>query len=99
MPFVLEGGNPNQALLEELGSPESDAEFFIKWGGTFIGAGGCKLYFSPNMYLSAELRGGIGITDMNARQWRLPNNDGIYGASRNAFLGLHVGVHIHIRRS
>jgi hypothetical protein len=94
--FVLEGGNPNQEQLEQLGMPVSDSDFFVQWDAMLVGAGGCQLYFAPSMYLSAELRGGIGLTDINAKPWRLNNNDGIYGASRNVFLGVHAGVHVHL---
>lgn len=96
MEFVLEGGNPNQAEIESLGTPANDEEFFTQWDLMFIGAGGFQLFLTPVVHLTAEVRGGLGITDMNAKPWRLKNNDGIYAASRNSFLGLHVGFHVQI---
>ncbi|HLF63339.1 MAG TPA: hypothetical protein VI603_06290 [Saprospiraceae bacterium] len=94
--FVLEGGNPNQAEIENLGEPASDEEFYIQWDVMGIAAIGFQLSLTPTMHFTTELRGGIGITDMNAESWRLKNNDGIYAASRNAFFGLHAGIHMQL---
>ena len=91
--FVLEGGNPNQALIEAMGAPASDEDLFTDWDIMFILGGGFELPVSTQVMFSIELRGGIGLTDINAKDWRLENNQGVYGASRNAFAGLHVGIH------
>jgi hypothetical protein len=96
--FVLEGGNPNQAELERLGSPASDEELFTQWDCMFVAAGGFQLFLNSTIHLTVELRGGFGITDINAKPWRLQNNDGVYGASRNSFLGLHAGIHANMSR-
>jgi len=94
--FVLEGGNPNQQQIEEIGAPASDDEFFTKWDGMFVAGGGFQLPINQFIHLSLELRGGIGLTDINADSWKLKNNKGIYQASRLAFFGLHTGIHIQL---
>ena len=91
LPFVLEGGNPNQDVLEAMGEPSSDADLFTQWDAMLIAAGGFELYTNAQLSFTVELRGGIGLTDMNAEVYRLDNNRGVYAASRNAFLGLHLG--------
>jgi len=91
--FVLEGGNPNQAILEAMGAPASDEELYVKWDILFIAGGGFRIHPNSVMSVSLEVRGGIGLTDINTKDWRLENNRGVYGASRNTFLGLHAGVH------
>lgn len=98
LPFVLEGGNPNQAIIESQGSPSSDEELFTQWDAMLIGAGGFQLHLAPTAYFTAEIRGGISITDINSEPWRLENNDGVYAASRNSFLGLHAGIHLQLTR-
>jgi hypothetical protein len=98
-PFVLEGGNPNEAELLSLGEPQSDAELFNEWSMGINGASGFQLNFTPYLSLTAEVRGGIGISDLNPKKWRLPNNDGIYGASRTTFLGLHIGIQVRFAQN
>ncbi len=94
--FVLEGGNPNQSIIESLGQPSSDEEFFTTWDLAFVAAGGFQLYMTPALHFTIEVRGGLGVTDINAEPWRLNNNHGTYGASRNSFLGLHAGIHLQL---
>lgn len=94
--FTLEGGNPNEAQIQNMGAPSSDEELFTQWDGMLITGGGLELHLSEQTYISLELRGGIGLTDINDESWRLKNNKGIYQASRLAFLGLHVGIHTQL---
>jgi hypothetical protein len=94
--FVLEGSNPNQAQIESMGAPASDEQLFTDWDCMFLGAGGFQLFLNSALHMTIELRGGIGITDINAKPWRLKNNDGVYAASRNSFLGLHIGMHVQL---
>jgi hypothetical protein len=94
--FVQEGGNPNQQAIDNLGPPASATELFTQWDGMIIVGGGFQLPMSEVAYLSLELRGGVGLTDINAEPWRLNNNKGIYQASRLAFLGLHAGIHMQL---
>ena len=97
--FVLEGGNPNQSIIESQGAPVSDEELFTQWSVSAVAAGGFILYLNSTMRFTLELRGGIGITDINAEQWRLKNNENVYAASRNSFLGLHAGIHFQLTQS
>lgn len=96
LPFVLEGGNPNQQVIESMGAPAEDEDLFSAWDAMLVASGGCRIGLSYLVSVTAELRGGIGITDINASAWRLENNDGVYRASRNTFFGLHAGVHVRL---
>jgi hypothetical protein len=92
LPFVLEGGNPNQEILEAMGPLAADQDLFAKWDVMFISGVGFQIHTSPQISFTVELRGGIGLTDLNAKDWQLDNHRGIYGASRNIFFGLHAGA-------
>ena len=94
--FVLEGGNPNQEIIEAMGAPASDADLFTAWDLQVVLAGGCEIAMTSTFSITAELRGNIGITDLNASDWRLNNNKGVYGASRNTAVGLHIGAHFRL---
>ncbi len=45
--FVLEGGNPNEALIDAQGPPASDTDLYTKWDAMFIAAGGFELDAVP----------------------------------------------------
>lgn len=90
--FVTDEGNPNEMALAENGVPEDDSDFFRKFDVVFVAAIGFHNSISERVALTAELRGGIGLTDINTPEWQLPNRQGEYGASRTTFLGLHIGV-------
>lgn len=94
--FVLEGGNRNQGVIEAMGPPDTTSDLYTGWDVMFAAGGGFLLSITPAMYLTTEIRGGIGLTDMNAEPWRLPNNANIYEASRHSYLGLHAGIHVLI---
>lgn len=94
--FVSDGGNPNQALLEENGVPADDLDFFREVDVVFVTAFGFHSEINPYILTTIELRGGIGLTDINAETWRLPNRRGVYGASRTTFLGIHAGIAVRI---
>ena len=70
-----------------MGAPESDDELFTDWDVMFILGGGFELPVSSQVVLSIALRGGIGLTDINAKPWRLENNQGIdlYEFHRNVY--------------
>lgn len=94
--FISDGGNPNQALLEENGVPSDDLDFFQEVDVVFVASFGFHSELNPYILTTVELRGGIGLTDINADTWRLPNRMGVYGASRTTFFGLHAGIAVRI---
>ena len=55
---------------------------------------GVHLYFNRNIFLKAGVRATGGATDINADRFHIPNPEGNYGASRNASVGLNIGVGI-----
>jgi len=53
---------------------------------------GARFLFSDNLYLDAALNFGYGLKDINDPDWQIPNNEGIYDPSHNAFAGLRIGL-------
>jgi outer membrane protein with beta-barrel domain len=90
--FITEGGNPN---LEEIlinGQPSDDKELYNNFDISFIGAAGFHAHIQPSIIGFVELRGGIGLLDINSEPWQLPGPSGTYNWSRNLFIGLHAGM-------
>ena len=90
--FITEGGNPNFDAIEQNGTPESDEELYQSFDLSFVGAAGVQLYAQSNLKIIFELRGGFSLVDINASQWRLPDENGNYYASRNMFIGANMSV-------
>ena len=53
---------------------------------------GARIYILDELYVDASLFGAYGLKDINAEEWQIPNNNGEYNASHNAFGGFKVGV-------
>lgn len=53
---------------------------------------GARIVIIENLYVDATLNFGYGLKDINAADWQIPNNDGVYSASHNAYAGFKVGV-------
>lgn len=90
--FITEGGNPNFDQIEQNGTPESDKELYQSFDLSFTGAAGVELYVQKGIRVLVEVRGGLSLLDINAEQWRLPDDSGNYYASRNMFFGLNMAV-------
>ena len=86
------GRNPHIDAIRAQGAPSDDREFFNSTDIDAIFGLGWQKYFTKYLQFTAEFRGGIGIVDMNKKEWRYENRNGIYQASRNAFGGLRIGI-------
>ena len=53
---------------------------------------GARFLFGEKLFLDAELNFGYGLKDINAEDWQIENNEGIYDPSHNAFAGLKIGL-------
>ena len=53
---------------------------------------GADIHLSDQFFVSAGLRGNYGLTEINAAPYRIPNLDGDYTASHNAWGGLYVSI-------
>jgi len=53
---------------------------------------GARIMIIDNLYADATLNFGYGLKDINAEAFRIPNSDGAYTASHNAYGGFKVGV-------
>ncbi len=90
--FITEGGNPNFDQIEQNGTPESDEDLYQTLDLSLVGAAGVELYIQQGLRVLIEIRGGLSLTDINAKAWRLPDDNGNYYASRNMFLGVNMAV-------
>lgn len=53
---------------------------------------GARIVIIENLYIDATLNFGYGIKDINAVEWQIPDSDGVYSPSHNAYGGFKVGV-------
>lgn len=53
---------------------------------------GARFLFSEKLFLDASLNFGYGLKDINHEDWQIPNGEGIYDPSHNAFVGLRLGL-------
>lgn len=53
---------------------------------------GARIMIIDNLYADATLNFGYGLKDINAEPYRIPNTEGTYTASHNAYAGFKVGV-------
>lgn len=85
--------NPHVAKLKEYAANRDVNDVKEMFSGSDIMARfgfGVSTIFAESLQLTVALRGGISITDINAEDWKLENNDGVYEASRNAYAGLEL---------
>jgi hypothetical protein len=53
---------------------------------------GARFLFSEKLFLDASLNFGYGLKDINHEDWQIPNGEGIYDPSHNAYVGLRLGL-------
>ncbi|MBK7427354.1 MAG: outer membrane beta-barrel protein [Saprospiraceae bacterium] len=93
--------NPNvntadlNRLLPQGGNPDYKEVFNSFDFGVGL-ALGVDFYLSPKTKLNLELRGLMGVPDINAEEWRLPNRDNEYGASRTFNAGINIGFNFFL---
>ncbi len=82
-------------LLPQRGNPDYK-ELFNSFDFGVGLALGVDIFLSPKAKLNVELRGLMGIPDINAEEWQLPNRANEYGASRTFNGGLNVGINFFL---
>ena len=91
-----EFANDNIEEILEMGFFGRDISLFeISDYGVLFGAGIQQL-ISYKFSFFAEFRGSIGLKDINAEEWRLPNNKGEYKGSSNISGGIKVGFNYYL---
>ncbi len=95
--FYLSGGNnPTAEFIREQALTEqeaSDATTFFNSTDILARLGfGMQAYLSEHFMLSLGLNGVISISDINKKEWRIPNDDGAYNASRNSNAGVNISL-------
>jgi len=53
---------------------------------------GARIIIIDNLYLDASLNFGYGLKDINVKEWQIPDSDGEYKASNNAYGGIKLGI-------
>ena len=83
--------NPNTGETFDLGTSDVTERFASS--DIFINLEvGARFLFGEKLFLDASLNFGYGLSDINAEDWQIPNNDGNYDPSHNAFAGLKIGL-------
>ncbi len=73
-----------------------DDLLFRKFEIGIIAALGFEFPLANDMYYFAEFRNYVGLTDINVREWRFPDRNGNYSASRHYYFSLRMGVTMEI---
>lgn len=83
--------DPEDIAVEEIAAVEVTNRF--QNSDIFVNVElGLRVYILDQLYVDASLFGAYGMKDINAADWQIPDNDGVYNASHNAFGGAKVGV-------
>lgn len=53
---------------------------------------GVDISIVKNLFINAGLSFAYGLTDINAKDWRLPDSKGNYNASHNVAVGFNIGI-------
>jgi hypothetical protein len=53
---------------------------------------GARIIVIDNLYIDASLNFGYGVKDINAPEYQIPDTEGTYNSSHNAYGGFKVGV-------
>jgi hypothetical protein len=94
--YLIENGmNKNEAILVSMGQPDEDIDLFEKSDVMALLGVGFQYWVTSFTTVSIEWKNGIGLKDINADLWRLPNRSGIYEPSRNAFSALNLIVQVY----
>lgn len=91
----VDNDNINTADLNRLLPQRGNPEYKELFNSFDFGVGvalGVDIYLSTKIKLNIELRGLLGIPDINAKDWQLPNRYNEYGASRSFNGGLNAGI-------
>ncbi len=84
--------NPHEEILNQMGNPLHDIDLFSRLDIMFIGELGFHFFLQEDLSLLISLEGGLGLTDLNAKPWRLTSPKGEYDVSRTGFFGINLGV-------
>jgi hypothetical protein len=87
--------NENTDALLAFGDPVNDRSLFKPYDINLEIAYGYQKFVGRQTALWIEIHGVIGLTDINAENWRYPSNSGTYRGSYNFFPGLKAGANIY----
>jgi hypothetical protein len=90
---IIQAAIPDFSSTPEL---EADDAYFSTLDFGIQLTVGANIYLNDNLYLSPDLRMYYGFTDINAEATRELYND--FEFSRNAFVGISVGIHYHMEQ-
>lgn len=87
--------NENTDALLASGDPVTARELFRPFDVNLEIAWGYQKFVGRRTALWVELHGVMGLTDINAENWRYPSNTGTYRGSYNFFAGIKAGANIY----
>lgn len=87
--FVEGAGVANPNFVFE---PEEMKELFLAYDFGLILGYGLEYPLAGDLSFTAEIRGNIGLVDVNSLGWRYPVNEYGYKSSTNATLGIRLGL-------
>lgn len=93
--LIENGNNKNESQLVAMGPPAEDIDLFEKTDFMGLVGVGFQYWATSFTTVSIEWKNGIGIKDINAAEWRLPNRKGVYEPSRNAFSALNLIIQLY----
>ncbi len=88
--------NENTDALLAAGDPAKDRELFRPFDINLEMAYGYQKFLGRRTAVWVEIHGVIGLTDINAEDWRYPGNTGKYNGSFNFYPGIKTGFNIYL---
>lgn len=94
------GFNENYAqILQDQADFSDDKELYQSLDVNILFGGGFQYFKTETLQFYFEFVGGVGVTDINAQDWRYLNNKGVYRASLNAFGSIRIGANYYLKRA
>lgn len=84
-------------IVAEQGADFSDSDLYRAFDLNILFGGGFQYFQTERIMVYFELRGGVGVMDINDNSWRYDNNKGVYRPSLNSFASIRVGVNYYLK--
>lgn len=84
-------------IVAEQGTDFSDSDLYRAFDLNILFGGGFQYFQTERIMVYFELRGGVGVMDINDNSWRYDNNKGVYRPSLNSFASIRIGVNYYLK--
>lgn len=97
--FINQKGNNQNfdQIIADHGTDFSDSDLYRAFDFNILFGGGFQYFQTERILVYVELRGGLGVIDINDSSWRYDNNKGVYKPSLNSFASIRVGVNYYLK--